>query len=566
MKLNRLLFIVIFCFLSLFTYAQAPPANSLQFEGFNPELEEEITPEQRKIMFQSLKDNIIMLAKKGITAEGMLKKGPITTKLGWPLRKAAGFTDPSYYGISNFIDQDPTAGIKDYNCGKRTYNGHLGTDIFTAPFWWKKMDENSVEIIAAADGIIIDKGRIREDTSCAMCPVGAPNSCFSWNGVYLQHADGSLAMYGHMKKNSPTSKNIGDVVKKGEYLGIVGSSGNSSGPHLHFELWTDTSSTGTVIDPWAGTCNSGGNTSMWEVQQPYYNPQIIKLMTGDASIEVKPCYNGAPENTHERKIFNYGETVYITTIVRDHTATGPNYAFKLYGPDNKIIYDWVLPASTYPGHYSWLWLNYIWDKTTFKVPGVYKYTLNYNGEYAETLITILSAAPLNLISFSAKAIGEKVALNWQTTDEDNTSHTEVEHSTDGEIFQMIGKIPTTGNDRSGKNNYSLNDYNPAPGMNFYRLKMVDKDGKFTYSNIEKVNIVKLNAVRVFPNPATNIVTLQGVKNYSRVRISSLQGSELMSKTFEGDELKLNISNLPAGVYLLQLGKETFTYNVKLLKK
>ena len=103
-------------------------------------------------------------------------------------------------------------------------------------------------------------------------------------------------------------------------------------------------------------------------------------------------------------------------------------------------------------------------------------------------------------------------------------------------------------------------------MNFYRLKMVDKDGKFTYSKIEKVNMVKMNTVRVFPNPATNIVTLQGIKNYSRLRISGLQGSVLMSKTFDGDELKLNISHLPAGVYLLQLGKDVFDYNVKLIKK
>ena len=76
----------------------------------------------------------------------------------------------------------------------------------------------------------------------------------------------------------------------------------------------------------------------------------------------------------------------------------------------------------------------------------------------------------------------------------------------------------------------------------------------------------MNAVRVFPNPATNIVTLQGVSQYSMVRISSLQGSELLSKSFEGDELKLNISHLPAGVYLLQLGKDVFDYNIKLIKK
>src|SRR5690606_7905810 len=155
---------------------------------------------------------------------------------------------------------------------------------------------------------------------------------------------------------------------------------------------------------------------------------------------------------------------------------------------------------------------------------------------------------------------------WQTTGETNTAHFEMEHGTDGDNFEMIGKVNTSGNNRTGNNDYSFNDYNPASGINFYRLKMVDKDGEFTYSNTEKVELIKKNFVRLFPNPATDIVTLQGVKNYTRVKISNLQGAELMSKTFSGNELKLNISSLPAGVYLLQLGKDVFDYNVKLIKK
>jgi murein DD-endopeptidase MepM/ murein hydrolase activator NlpD len=568
MKTNQLLFFLPFLFLSFLVNGQSPPAST--FGGFHstkPYFEkDEISPEQRQEIYNTIKANVSMLAQKGITSQNQSVKGPgNTVKFGWPVQKAAGFTDPGYYTIVNFVDVNPASGVKDYNCGTRTYDGHMGTDISPVPFWWKKMDENSVEIVAAADGIIVAKAVNIDDKNCANCPNGAPNSCFHWNAVYLQHSDGTLTMYGHMKKNSPTSKVIGDAVVKGEFLGLVGSSGNSSGPHLHFEVWEDTTFT-KMLNPWAGPCNPDQNASMWDVQQSYYKPEIIKLMTGTALIETKQCYGTGPEKTFETNEFNYGQNVFITSFIRDHRGTGENYFIKLTGPANNIIYNYQLAANNYAGYYTWLWFYYSWGKSVFSVPGTYKFSLTYMGEVQETLIKINYPAPLNLLSFSAKAADEKAILNWQTTDESNTSHFEIERGTDADNFYVIGKVMTTGNDRGGKNNYSLNDLEPAQGINFYRLKMVDKDGQFTYSNIEKVNIAKINTVRVFPNPATNIVTLQGVSKYSRVRISSLQGSELLSKNFEGDELKLNISHLPAGVYLLQLGKDAFDYNIKLIKK
>ena len=568
MSLNRLFIFISFLLISSLCFAQAPPPNS--FGGFHDltpnDIRDEISPEQRKSINTSIQENIVMLAKKGITIRSQLKKSPASTvKFGWPVRKAAGFNDPSFYGISNYVDEDPTSGIKDYNCGKRTYDGHMGTDIFTVPFWWKKMDDNSVEIVAAAEGIIVAKASTREDKSCAMCPVGAPAECFNWNAVYVQHADGTVAWYGHMKKNSPTAKAIGAVVSKGEYLGIVGSSGNSSGPHLHFEVW-ENETFKKLLNPWQGPCNTDQNASMWEAQQPYYKPEIIKVMTGTAPIETKQCYGTGPEKTFETNEFTLGQNVYITSIIRDHRETGEDYFIKLTGPANNVIYNFRLAANNYKGHYTWLYFNYIWGKAVFSVPGNYKFSLTYMGEVQETFIKILNPAPLNLLSFSAKATDEKVLLNWQTTDEANTSHFEIERGPDADNLSIIGKVMTTGNGLSGKNNYGLTDYEPASGINFYRLKMVDKDGQFTYSIIQKVNILKMNTVRVFPNPATNIVTLKGISKYNRVRISSLQGSEMLSKTFEGDELKLNISHLPAGVYLLQLGKDVFDYNVKLIKK
>ncbi len=314
--MNRILLFFVVILFSFSGYAQAPPASSFGgFYNMTPDFKDDMPPQERELMYNRIRKNIVKLSKKGITAAGVLNAKPnATVKFGWPLRKAVGFNDYSYYGISNFVDIDLTTGIKDFNCGNRTYAGHMGTDIYTFPFWWKKMDENSVEIVAAADGILVDKGGSLPDTSCTNCPaVNPPPGCYNWNAVYLQHADGTLSIYGHMKKNSLTTKVYGDPISKGEYLGIVGSAGNSSGPHLHFEVWSDTFFTKN-LKPWEGPCNPDGNATMWDAQQPYYNPQIIKVMSGTALPEINQCYNGKPEETFEKTTFIRGqETVFVTT-------------------------------------------------------------------------------------------------------------------------------------------------------------------------------------------------------------------------------------------------------------
>ena len=91
---------------------------------------------------------------------------------------------------------------------------------------------DAVRIVAAAPGTIVSKTDGNFDRNCA---IGSGQ----WNAVYVRHADNSVAWYGHMKSGSLTTKAVGETVVTGEYLGIVGSSGSSTGPHLHFEILRD---------------------------------------------------------------------------------------------------------------------------------------------------------------------------------------------------------------------------------------------------------------------------------------------------------------------------------------
>lgn len=555
----------ILCFIAISGFMQAPPAG--YFGGIHdatPYIRDEMSPEQRALINQAINSNIQMLEKKGITPQSMMRRSPQETKFGFPLRQAAGFNDHGFYGISNFVDVDPTSGSKDFNCGARTYNGHMGTDFFTAPFWWKKMDENAVEVIAAADGIIVAKQASKADRVCANCPTGAPASCYEWNAIYMQHADGSIAMYGHMKQNSLTTKGIGDAVAKGEFLGIVGSSGNSSGPHLHFEVWKDNSFTELLL-PWAGTCNPDGNASMWDNQEPYYSNKIIHVMTSDAVPEMDQCYDGAPEVTHEKKIFVRGEgSVYFTNYVRDNRPGGPLYKLWVFNPDGSTKWNWTL--SHFNAIYGMAWFYYYYPDSNFPESGEYTFRLAYGLDTVDVKFQFVSPAPLDLVSFNAKSNFNHVALQWQTENEQNSSHFEIERSTDALNFVNTGQVSSTGNGKTGINQYSFLDESPEPGINYYRLKMVDTDGKFKYSHTEKVSFDGNLPVKMYPNPASNKIVLQNVKQYNTVSISNMSGRRLLHKIVVGNECAVDISALPDGVYVVQLAGDGKEQKLKLMKR
>jgi len=200
----------------------------------------------------------------------------------WPVKASVNLNDCSFYRVSAYVDQDQNAGtIQDWNCGTKTYDGHRGTDISTWPFNFYKMDNNLVQVVAAAPGIIIAKHDGEFDRNCA-------GNNLTANYIMIQHQDGSQALYWHMKMNSVTSKNVGEVVVAGEYLGVVGSSGSSSGPHLHFEVWSG-NSVATRIDPFAGTCNSLNASSWWLNQKTHKETSIVKASVHSTDAVFPAC-------------------------------------------------------------------------------------------------------------------------------------------------------------------------------------------------------------------------------------------------------------------------------------
>lgn len=169
------------------------------------------------------------------------------------------------------------------------------------------------------------------------------------------------------------------------------------------------------------------------------------------------------------------------------------------------------------------------------------------------------ALPVELISFTAEVAGEDVQVKWATALEINNSHFEVERSADGISFEKIGTVEGAGNSTVALS-YSLMDEQPVYGISYYRLKQVDYDGAFEYSNIVAVNIAGATAtINMYPNPAQGNVNIAvaNIEGDVNITIYNQTGVQVYSDKIETSSsrarLAINTQNLlPAGVYFVNV--------------
>ncbi len=161
---------------------------------------------------------------------------------------------PEFYVTAYFDHGDLT----DWNCGSDTYSGHAGSDFGGGS--WAGMEEGR-DIRAAAAGIVYaTNDGVDDQCSTGDCGGGGGYG----NYVQIDQADGYRVTYAHMAIWSVAIE-AGEVVECGDLLGLMGSSGNSTGPHLHFDIRVPGEDR---FDPFAGPC-SGTAESLWAVQGPY---------------------------------------------------------------------------------------------------------------------------------------------------------------------------------------------------------------------------------------------------------------------------------------------------------
>ncbi len=330
---------ILFLFVSLtqLSYAQDGWGGH---DNFHTKKHECISSEERALVSKIIHDNI-----KYLEAQGRIKPPSKNLPIfDWPLRRTDGFNQHNYYVISNYVDHNNTELLQDYNCGQRTYNGHRGTDISIQPFTWLLKNNSSVEVVAAAAGNIV---RLKDGEFDEECRLDENKSA---NSVILRHEDGSLSYYWHLKEGSVVNKEIGDYVERGEYLGIVASSGYSTGPHLHFEV---RDADENVIDPYVGACNDTSGESLWKEQQEYRQHKILELYTGDDVPQANDC---PPDRPNQKTFFYPGETIFFTQFHKDLLVGAERY-MTITRPNGTVWESWnqSYDQSTADGHYTLFW-------------------------------------------------------------------------------------------------------------------------------------------------------------------------------------------------------------------
>jgi Secretion system C-terminal sorting domain len=195
-------------------------------------------------------------------------------------------------------------------------------------------------------------------------------------------------------------------------------------------------------------------------------------------------------------------------------------------------------------------------------------TNNYTDvERRFTLGTInqFNALPVKLIYFTAIADGNKVRLNWEAANEQETLKYELQKSLNGTNFSFL----TTVNSRQmSQSAYTDFDYAPAMGWNYYRLKIIDKSGSFFYSPIRPVKFEKgMEQVKIFPVPAATVLNIQlptSYVNQTTLQVIAVDGKFIASLKPAANMVILNVQPLAAGTYFIQIiktggNKETYRF-------
>ncbi len=167
--------------------------------------------------------------------------------------------------------------------------------------------------------------------------------------------------------------------------------------------------------------------------------------------------------------------------------------------------------------------------------------------------------PVSLTEFSATLTSHKeVQLKWLTANEINSKGFYIERSDKSLQFSSLQFIPGQSNLSQG-NSYSFLDTNPFDGVNYYRLKQVDNDGKFIYSPIRQISVERKNEVIISPNPVKGPLIIHHHLTGGKVilRITDMKGRVLTNGIYDAKEnpIRYNASGLAAGIYLLNLEYE-----------
>jgi hypothetical protein len=184
--------------------------------------------------------------------------------------------------------------------------------------------------------------------------------------------------------------------------------------------------------------------------------------------------------------------------------------------------------------------------------------------------------PVQFLSINAALKGGGVAIDWKTASEQNNKYFDVEKSIDGNNWTTINSIASTGNSSVTKS-YSSYDAKPVAGYNYYRIRQVDTDGRFKFSDVAKAKVViEKTGVTVLANPFVNNITVDFLSNTNQsvvVKLTDVSGKIVGTENWRivKGSTRLtydNVNNIQRGLYIFTVVDDNgnVLYNNKLVKQ
>lgn len=217
---------------------------------------------------------------------------------------------------------------------------------------------------------------------------------------------------------------------------------------------------------------------------------------------------------------------------------------------------------------------YIDDITLRRLPGAYNVAavvsnMGVIAGLSDTVTAISSVAlPLSWGEFTAEKEGSTAILNWSTLQEINADEFVIERSNDGMHFSVIGKLSAAGN-TTQSTTYHFTDKSPVTGLNVYRVLQTDKEGRSAYSPMRSLTFDELaEPVVIAPNPFWQdiIVRVTGNNSPLTIKLMNSTGQLIKSLVMKKEVINISASNLPAGVYYIQITGSNINTMKKVVKK
>lgn len=176
-----------------------------------------------------------------------------------------------------------------------------------------------------------------------------------------------------------------------------------------------------------------------------------------------------------------------------------------------------------------------------------------------TSVTVTNAVlPVGLTYFTGQHSGTVNLLQWATASEQNSDNFSIERSQDGNQFAAIGSVAAAGFSNALRQ-YSFNDVLSPPGIQYYRLRIIDKDAKFTYSKLVSVNAGNPVAIELYPNPVPDKVSLiinNSLKGNGSIQVYDINGRMIKQEMFVKQDRfyksAIDLKSQRSGTYLIEI--------------